>query len=98
MLCALTVRRLKPGTFEQFREAWTSIEVPPGWSQTVTARSLDDPDEIVSFGFFDGTLEELRRSQREFDYSGQRAAVDAVVEETRTDGIFEVAVELAHQA
>ena len=94
MLCALTVRRLKPGAFEDFRRAWEMDSMPPGWSRAYTVRNLDDENEIVSFGFFDGTLEDLRRSQQDFDYAGQRAGVDACVESTGTDGIFEVVMEM----
>ena len=94
MLCALTVRRLKPGAFDDFRRAWEMDSMPPGWSRAYTVRNVQDENEIVSFGFFDGTLEDLRRSQQEFDYSSQRAQTDELVESTGTDGIFEVVVEV----
>ena len=90
MLCALTVRRLKPGAFEDFRRAWEMDSMPPGWSRAYTVRNLDDENEIVSFGFFDGTLEDLRKSQQEQDYAGQRAKIDQYVESTGADGIYEV--------
>ncbi len=93
MLCALTVRRLKRGAFEDFRRAWELEQLPSGWKHVYTVRNTEDPDEVVSFGFFDGTLEDLRRSQREFDYAAQRARVDELVDETLTDGLFEVVVE-----
>jgi hypothetical protein len=48
----------------------------------------------VSFGFFQGDMEELRRSQQEFDYAGQRAAVDEHVEAVLADGIYEVVIDL----
>jgi hypothetical protein len=94
MLVALTVRKLKPGAFDEFEKAWAVGDLPPGFVRAYTARSLDDPDTIVSFGLFDGTIDDLRRAQSEFDYAAQRAAVDAVVESTGTDGIFEVAIEV----
>jgi hypothetical protein len=90
MLCALTVRRLKPGTFEDYRKAW-DVEVS-GW-RSYTVRNLEDENEIVSFGFFDGSLEDLRSSQQDFDYEGFRRRVDEFVESTGTDGIFEVVIE-----
>jgi hypothetical protein len=93
MLCALTVRRLKPGAFEDFKQAWQSIEQPEGWTRSYTVRNIDDEDEVVSFGFFDGSLEQLRQSQEDFDYAGWRAKIDQLVESTGTDGIFDVVIE-----
>lgn len=93
MLVALTVRKLKPGTLDQFKEAWGIDSAPPGWKSAYTVRNVNDETEVISFGFFEGTLEELRRSQVEFDYAGQRAKIDELVESTGTDGIFEVAIE-----
>ena len=95
MLCALTVRRLKPGAFEDFRHLWESAtaEEPKGWTHVYTVRNLGDENEIVSFGFFDGTPEELRQSQGDFGYAGWRAQIDELVESTGTDGIFEVVIE-----
>jgi hypothetical protein len=92
-LCALTVRRLKPGAFEDFRQAWQSVEQPEGWTRSYTVRNIDDEDEVVSFGFFDGSLEQLRQSQREFDYLDWRTKIDQLVESTGTDAIFEVVIE-----
>src|SRR5690348_3630643 len=70
MLCALTVRRLKPGTFDQFREAFmapiTSGAPPEGMVRFDMLRNTADPDEVVCFGFFDGTAEQLRSRVREF--------------------------------
>jgi len=94
MLCALTVRKLKPGAFEEFRKAWEPDEVPPGFTRAYHLRNLQDPDEVISFGFFEGTIDDLRRAQQEFDYASQRARVDATVESTGTDAIFEVVEEV----
>jgi hypothetical protein len=93
MLCALTVRRLKAGAFEDFRKAWQMDSQPPGWVSSYTVRNVEDENEVVSFGFFDGSLEDLRGSQQQFDYAGQRANVDEFVEASGTDGIFEVVIE-----
>ena len=100
MLCALTVRKLKPGTMEEFRQAFAppeGVEAPAGWKQFYAIRNVADPNEIVTFGFFDGTLEELRASQRQQaeggDYEQRRAAVDELVESVGADGIFEIVEE-----
>jgi heme-degrading monooxygenase HmoA len=94
MLCALTVRKLKPGAYEEFRRAWEPEQVPEGFTRAYHLRNLEDTDEVISFGFFDGTIDDLRRVQRDSDYAGQRARVDATVESTGTDAIFEVVEEV----
>jgi heme-degrading monooxygenase HmoA len=63
MLCALTVRTLKPGTFDEFREAFMREEAwnqPEGWVRSNMLRNVEKPDEVICFRFFDGTVEELR--------------------------------------
>jgi hypothetical protein len=97
MLCALTVRQLKPGTFERFAEEFgpRESEGPPrGWVRFDMIRDLSDENRVVTFGFFDGTLEELERSQSEGGYQDRRAAVDDLVDEVPVNGVFEVVREL----
>jgi hypothetical protein len=93
MLCALTVRRLKPGTLEEFKKAFVpteETEVPAGWRRFYAIQNVDDPNEVITFGLFDGTLEELRGGQRDSDYDERRSAADEFVDSVGTDGIFEV--------
>ena len=58
MLVFFSGRRLKPGRWEQFREAWSPAsgedELPPGAVAIYHARNLKDPDEVISFGIFEG--------------------------------------------
>jgi hypothetical protein len=99
MLCFLTHRRLKPGTYDQYRRAWEPDQMPEGVIETVYhVRSLQDPDEIISFGLADvgaddlpglreklgGDEAEARRQQRMAEF----------VESTGVDGIFEVVEEI----
>jgi heme-degrading monooxygenase HmoA len=96
MLCALTVRKLKPGTMERFREAFVpddDMEAPPGWKRFYAIRNVADENEIVTFGFFDGTLDELRAGQESGEYDARRATADEFVESVGADGVFEVVEE-----
>lgn len=94
MLCALTVRTLKPGSMEAFREAFVPTgEPPPGWKRFYALRSVSDENEIITFGFFDGTLAEMRANQGDADYDERRAAADQYVESVGTDGVFEIVEE-----
>jgi heme-degrading monooxygenase HmoA len=96
MLCALTVRKLRPGSFEQFAQAFRPADdaMPSGWVRFHMLRDASDEDEAITFGFFDGTLEEMRAS---FDDSYQQRleAIAPYVESVGADGIYDVVVEEA---
>lgn len=97
MFCALTVRKLKPDAMEDFKRAFIpdeEMQAPPGWKRFYAIRNVADENEIVTFGFFDGTLDELRASQRDSsEYDERRAAADEYVESVGADGVFEVVEE-----
>lgn len=93
MLCALTVRKLKPGAMEDFKQAFVppeDQEPPAGWKAFYALRSLKDENEIVTFGFFDGTLEEMMANKGDNEYDERRASAEQFVESVGTDGVFEV--------
>ncbi len=97
MLCALTVRKLKPGSMEEFKRAFIpgdDMEAPAGWKRFYAVRNVDDENEVITFGFFDGTLEELRSGQQENgEYDRRRAEAEQFVESVGADGVFEVVEE-----
>ena len=97
MLCALTVRKLKPGTFDEFRSRFgPQDEAPPeGWSAFHMLRSTSDDTEVVTFGFFDGTPEELESNQAEHGYRQRVDDVTPLVESVLVNGLYvcEIAVQ-----
>jgi heme-degrading monooxygenase HmoA len=97
MICALTVRKLKPGTFDQFREAFMGHEdsenPPPGFVRFNMIRNTEDPEEVICFGVFDGSVDELRQVASEQDYSGQLEAIAPFVESVGADGLYEIVEE-----
>ncbi len=54
----LTGRKLVPGAYDEWRAAWQPEEMPEGVKAYIL-RKVGDPDEVVAFGFFDGTRDEL---------------------------------------
>ncbi|MGV1047185.1 MAG: hypothetical protein ACOYD4_01485 [Solirubrobacterales bacterium] len=96
MLCAHTVRRLKPDSYDEFVEkfAVTEEDAPPGWVRFHVLRGLADRNEVVTFGFFDGTLEELERNQAEEGFEERRTSIESLVEEVIANGVYEIAVSL----
>jgi len=97
MLCVLTIRTLKPGTFEQFREAFMrheDLESPPaGYVRFNMIRNAQNPDEVICFGFFDGTVDELRRAAAEQGYAEQLEAIAPFVQSVGADGLYEIVEE-----
>jgi hypothetical protein len=72
MICTLTARRLKPGAFDAFREAFEKAgieDVPEDivkrWSRVYVCRDVTDENVALTFGFFEGTLEGSARSSRD---------------------------------
>ena len=92
MLCAHTVRRLEPGTYDRFVEAFVPRDGDPprGWVRFHLLRNLANPDEVVTFGFFDGSIEDLERSQADSDFDERRAAIEPFVDAVIANGIYEV--------
>ena len=94
MVCALTVRKLKPGTFDQFREAFMSMaspdNMPEGWVRFNMVRNHENPDEVICFGFFEGDADELRAQAQEQGYEEQQAAIAPYVESVGADGLYDV--------
>jgi len=94
MICTLTARRLKPGAYDAFRAAWDPGDAPPEvigrWKQVYHARDVNDESVVISFGMFDGTLEELRAIQAQADGGPPADRVGEHVEEVLLDGSYEV--------
>jgi hypothetical protein len=93
---ALTTRKLKPGAYEAFRAAWQPDEFPPGLIRATHARSLEDPDLIVSYGLIDGDGEAMQAWMAEHADQEQRrqAAMAEHVESTGVDAVFEIVDEV----
>jgi hypothetical protein len=94
MLCAHTIRRLKPGAFDQFTASFGPPEGadPGGWVRYHVLRDLSDENVVITFGFFDGSLEEMDRSQDDLGYAAQKTAIAPLVDEVISNGVYEIAV------
>jgi len=92
MICALTVRTLNPGMFEQFREKFMegADAIPEGWVRFNMVRNVESPDEVITFGFFDGTVDELRKGAAEGGYAEQLDSIAPFVAAVGTDGLYEI--------
>jgi len=93
MHAALTVRKLKPGSYEAWRKAWEPDEWPEGVAGYIL-RNLQDPDEVIAFGLFEGDIAEVRQMM---EAPEMRAAEEArkermapYVDSIGADGVYEV--------
>ena len=92
MFSALTVRKLKPGSYDDWRQAWEGggeEEMPEG-VEVYILRNMKDPDEIIAFGLFERDPDEMRAS---FDEDAERKRHEAMapyIESVGADGIYEV--------
>ena len=93
MLVMFSARRLKPGSWEQFRRAWEGdAGHPPGLQRAYHARNIRDEDEVISLGLFDMSQDDYHRWRGEAEASeNQRVdALSAFVENEHAAGVYEV--------
>lgn len=87
----LTVRKLQPGSYDDWRKAWEPEEWPEGARKAYILRNVDDPDEIIAFGFYEEDLSQLRNDSKMAEQ--QRARFERMapyVASTGADGVYEV--------
>ncbi|HEY1593806.1 MAG TPA: hypothetical protein VGI87_05800 [Solirubrobacteraceae bacterium] len=97
MIVMFSARRLKPGAWDQFRQAWEPQgDKPPGFQRAYHARNIRDEDEVISFGLFDMTIDDYHRWRGEAE-SEENQRVDhlsAFVENDHVSGVYEVVEEV----
>jgi len=86
----LTGRTLKPGSYDEWRAAWEPAEWPEGVTAYIL-RKVGNPDEVIAFGFFDCTRDELEALRPGAEAEEARAtAMAPFVENQFADGLYEV--------
>lgn len=97
MLVFFSGRRLKPGTYDQFRDAWMpeGEELPEGTLRIYHARNVKDENEVISFGLFDadrGALDEVRADDA--TELKRQEAMAQFVDDVPLEGVYEVVEEI----
>jgi hypothetical protein len=93
MHALLTVR--KPGTYDEWRKASEPDEWPEGAQKAYILRNVDDPDEIIAFGFYEGDLTQRRAEPQMQELQHTRfERMPPHVESTGADGVYEVIEEV----
>jgi heme-degrading monooxygenase HmoA len=93
MIVMFSARRLKPGAWEQFRQAWEPGDtMPPGFQRAYHARNIRDEDEVISFGLFDMSPDDYHRWRGEVEAEETKRVdrLSAFVENDHVSGVYEV--------
>jgi hypothetical protein len=104
MICTLTARRIKPGQSDEFLKQFeaSADDMPPEildrWQSVYACRDVDDEDVILTFGMFDGTLEELRDIMDGSERDKQLASIAPMVDQVLLDGSFQVIKEFVGES
>jgi hypothetical protein len=99
-MCAIVLRRLQPGTYEEFRRAWEPISPanwPAGFLRSWLARSDEDPNVVATFAMFDldhGGLDQLRDSEWMHGEVERLGHVAEFEERLLFSGYFEIVEEI----
>ncbi len=97
-MCAVTVRQIKPGTYEEFRKAWEPDPWLPKLTRALVFRNEDNPDMVLSVGFFDASLEEIDAIRDDpavlAEEEGRLRRIAEFEERVVLNGIFELADEV----
>jgi heme-degrading monooxygenase HmoA len=102
MICAHTVRKCKPGQAKAFIEAFRPPDAggapPPGWRRFFALQGQGDPDMVVTFGFFEGTRDEMEAQQADMGYADRRReAEEQFVDSVISNDVYDVVVHLKPQ-
>jgi hypothetical protein len=91
MYAPLTVRKLKPGSYDEWRKVWgpDNEEMPEG-VEVFVLRNLKDENEIIAFGLFEGDPEEIRAMMDPDEERKRQEAMAPYIESIGADGIYEV--------
>ena len=91
----LTARKLKPGTYDDWRKAWEPEEMPAGVSAYI-CRNVSDENDIVAFGMIEAEWEQIEAMRPSDDEEAARAAGMApFIESVSTEGLYEVIDEVS---
>lgn len=102
MMCAVSVRQITPGSYEEFRKAWEPDPWLPNLRNALVLRHEDDPEQVLTIGFFEGgqaDLDALRDDPEFLAREEKRLRRIAQFEEhVLVNGIYELVEDVAPPA
>lgn len=103
MICAMTARRIADGRADEFISAFGNgpenipEEIREKFKAVYACKDTTDPNVILTFGLFDGTLDEFRAIQTTDARAEQLENIDPLIEEILIDSSFEVVREFVSE-
>jgi hypothetical protein len=98
MMCAVAVRRIKPGSYEDFRRAWHHDPWLPAYERAIVLRNEDSPDQVLTMAFFPGSQDEYDAARDDPATMRAEAArlqrIAAYEEAVLISGVFELIEEV----
>jgi hypothetical protein len=98
MMCAMAVRRIKPGSYEEFRKAWQHDPWLPRYERALVFRNEDSADQVLTIAFFDGTAEEYEAARDDPETMAAEARrlerIAQYEERVLISGVYELAEEV----
>jgi hypothetical protein len=98
MMCAVTVRSIKPGAYDAFRRAWAPDPWPAQLQRVVLSRNGEDPNQILTASYFDIEPEDLEAARDDMSVlEAEEARLHRMAEHVERvvfKGIFEVVEEI----
>ena len=99
MICFLSARRLKPGAYDEFRDAWEPERWPPEAIRAYHIRDSGDENTVISFGLYEGSISDRERIREGHgDDQGRLERIARYVDQTLLEGVFEVVEEVEPSA
>lgn len=98
MICLVTVRQLKPGSYDEFRAAWTPDPWPEQLQRVEVLRNDDDPDQVMTVGYLDISIDEMEAMRDQPDVlTGEAARLERIApfeDKVLVNGVFELVEEV----
>jgi hypothetical protein len=98
MMCAVAVRQIKPGSYEQFRKAWYHDPWLPRYEKALVMRNEDSPDQVLTIAFFPGTSDEYEAARDDPETMAAEAErlhrISDWEERVLVSGVYEVVEEV----
>jgi hypothetical protein len=98
MMCAVAVRRIRQGTYEEFRKAWQHDPWLPRYQRALVMRNEDSEDQVLTMAFFDGTREEYDAARDDPETMAAEAArlqrIAKYEERVLLSGVYELVEEV----
>jgi acyl-CoA synthetase (AMP-forming)/AMP-acid ligase II len=104
MICALTARVITEGKTDEFIRQFASgadnmpDDIRERFQAVFACQDVSDPNVVLTFGLFDGSIDELREIQSNDTRAKQLEDIDPLIEDVLIDGSFEVIREFVSEA